>query len=165
MQPLLVIMGVTGCGKSTIGALLASQLRVPFEDADDLHSEANIRKMAAGHPLTDEDRLPWLRVVGEHLKNAESTGLVIACSALKRSYRQLLRDAQPRTRFVYLEGSRALLAERLRRRHGHFMPDDMLDSQLDTLEALEADEPGVTVSIDANPAQIVADIRSKLAAL
>lgn len=165
MQPLIVVMGVTGCGKSTVGKLLATELDVPFQDADDLHSEANIRKMAAGHPLNDEDRWPWLRRVGKELHLAESSGLVIACSALKRAYRELLLTAEPRSRFVFLEGSRELLAERLGHRHGHFMPDDLLDSQLETLEPLSPDEPGFAVSIDGNAAQIVTEIRSKLAAL
>lgn len=165
MQPLLVVMGVTGSGKSTVGDLLAIELDVPFQDADDLHSEANIRNMAAGHPLNDADRWPWLRRVGEELYRAESSGLVIACSALKRAYRELLLTVEPRTRFVFLDGSRELLAERLGHRHGHFMPDDLLDSQLHTLEPLSTSEPGFAVSIGGSPAQIVADIRSKLAAL
>lgn len=158
-------MGVSGCGKSTVGALLATELDVPFEDADGLHSEANVQKMAAGHPLTDEDRWPWLHRVGEALRNAESGGLVIACSALKRSYRSLLVEVEPRTSFVFLDGSRELLESRMTQRHGHFMPAGMLDSQLATLEPLGRDEPGFAVSIDASPREIVDDIRTKLLAL
>ncbi len=165
MRPLLVIMGVTGSGKSTVGELLATSLGLPFADADDLHSEANVRKMAAGHPLTDDDRWPWLHRVGEELRNHEADGLVMACSALKRSYREAILAVEPRTHFVLLEGDHELLEWRLSRRHDHFMPESLLDSQLATLEPLASDEPGITVSTAPSPAEIVADIQSKLAAL
>jgi carbohydrate kinase (thermoresistant glucokinase family) len=165
MQPLLVVMGVSGSGKSTVGELLATSLGVPFADADDLHSPANVRKMAAGHPLTDDDRWPWLRRVGAKLRQAEPGGLVMACSALKRAYRGVLREEAPRTMFIFLDGSRELLEGRLERRHDHFMAASMLDSQLDTLEPPGEDEPGITVSIDGSPAEVVADIRSKLSTL
>lgn len=165
MKPLVVVMGVSGSGKSTVGELLAEALGVPFADADALHSPANIRKMADGHPLTDEDRWPWLRRVGAELHRAGPGGLVMACSALKRVYRELLLDEAPRAVFVFLDGPTEILEQRLEHRHDHFMASDMLDSQLDTLEPLAADEPGVTVSIAATPSDIVADIRSKLSAL
>ncbi len=165
MQSLLIVMGVSGSGKTTIGMLLATELAVPFTDADDLHSEANIAKMAAGHPLTDDDRWPWLQRVGEALRDAEDTGLVIACSALKRSYRELILRAEPRALFVFLDGSRELLERRLEHRHHHFMLADMLDSQFAALEHLAPDEPGVTVSIDDAPSAIVEDILGKLRAL
>lgn len=165
MKPLIVVAGVSGSGKSTVGVLLAESLDVPFADADDLHPEANVRKMAAGHPLDDEDRRPWLRRVGETLAAAEGTGLVIACSALKRSYREAILAAEPRARFVLLDGSRELLEQRMTHRHGHFMPASLLDSQLATLEPLAGDEPGITVGIDQSPEHVVADIRTKLAAL
>ena len=160
--PLLVVMGVSGSGKSTVGELLASELAVPFADADDLHPEANVRKMAAGHPLDDDDRWPWLQRVGETLAKADGTGLVIACSALKRSYREAILAAEPRTRFVLLHGPRELLEQRMTRRHGHFMPAALLDSQLATLEPLEPDEPGITLGIDKSPESIVAEARAKL---
>lgn len=165
MKPLLVVMGVSGSGKSTVGELLAADLDIPFADADDLHPEANVRKMAAGHPLNDDDRWPWLQRVGEALAEAEETGLVIACSALKRSYREAILAAEPRAHFVLLDGPRELLEQRMGHRRGHFMPTTLLDSQLATLEPLAADEPGVTVSVDQTPDQIVAETRAKLAPL
>jgi gluconokinase len=149
MKPLIVIMGVSGSGKTTVGAALAAALGVPFDDADALHPSANVAKMAAGIALTDDDRMPWLALVGAALATAPD-GLVMACSALKRSYREAILAAAPGTRFVFLDGSRALLETRVRHRAGHFMPESLLDSQLATLEPLAADEPGVTVSLDAN---------------
>jgi carbohydrate kinase (thermoresistant glucokinase family) len=157
--PLLVVMGVSGSGKSTVGVALAAALDVPFVDADELHPLANIEKMAAGHPLTDEDRWPWLARVGEALAAAPS-GLVVACSALKRGYRKAILAKAPGTRFVELTGSPELLAERLGHREGHFMPATLLDSQLRTLEPLASDEPGVRVGIAPPVSQIVEQIVS-----
>jgi len=165
MTPLLVVMGVSGSGKSTIGRLLAEKLGVPFTDADDLHPEANTRKMAGGHPLDDEDRWLWLRRVGEELANSRDTGRVMACSALKRSYRDAILAIEPRAFFVELDGNRALLEERLQARRDHFMPGSLLGSQLDTLESLQASEPGVAVSVAAAPIEVVVEIQRKLAAL
>jgi len=160
--PLLVVMGVSGSGKSTVGELLAGHLGLPFLDADDLHPITNVDKMTAGIPLTDDDRWPWLAKVGEALAAASSTGLVVACSALKRSYRDAIRAEAPETRFVHLTGSRAVLAERLGHREGHFMPATLLDSQLATLEALGSDERGVTIDIAGDPDELVSAIAASV---
>src|SRR5262245_11668273 len=130
-------MGVAGSGKTTIGALFARARSLPFVEGDDLHPPENVRRMAAGIPLTDDDRLPWLLAIAARLRDAHRAGhgLVVACSALKRSYRDLLRTrGTADVRFVFLAGSRSLLLERLAGRRGHFMPPSLLDSQLGTLE-------------------------------
>lgn len=157
-------MGVSGSGKSTIGKLLSERLDIPFIDGDDLHPPANVRKMAAGHPLSDEDRWPWLRIIGQTLSEADraETGLIVACSALKRSYRDAIREVEPRTRFVHLAGSAELLASRMKRRRGHYMPIELLESQLEALEPLAGDEPGATVSVEQGPDEVA---QAALAAL
>lgn len=154
MKPVLVVMGVSGSGKSTVGAAVAQRLRVPFADADDFHPRANIEKMTAGHPLDDADRLPWLDAVGEWLAEHPDGG-VMGCSALKRSYRDRLREHAPRTTFLFLEGSREVIARRQASRPGHFMPASLLDSQFATLEALEPDEAGATISVDQSVDAVV----------
>ncbi|MGX5679769.1 gluconokinase [Schumannella luteola] len=160
--PLVVVMGVSGSGKSTVGGLLADRLGIPFADADDLHPPANVEKMRAGHPLDDEDRGPWLLLVGDALAAATATGLVMACSSLKRAYRDLIRDRAPETVFVYLHGSRDLLVERMSAREGHFMPATLLDSQLATLEPPAADERAITVEISAAPGELAEEIAGTL---
>lgn len=156
----VIVMGVSGCGKSSVGEALATRLRLPFVEGDVLHPESNVAKMAAGTPLTDEDRWPWLTVIGERMADAlaRGEGIVVSCSALKKIYRDHLRAAtDARLSFVYLEGSRELLGRRMGARTGHFMPLTLLDSQLATLE-VPTGEPGVvTVSIDQPVEGIVAD--------
>lgn len=137
-------MGVSGSGKSTVGAALAQRLRVPFVDADTLHPPANIAKMTAGEPLDDDDRYPWLEKVGEWLAGHPDGG-VVSCSALKRKYRDRLRAHRPGVEFLHLSAPRELIAGRLAHRPGHFMPAALLQSQFDALEPLGADEAGVTV--------------------
>jgi len=149
----IVVMGVSGCGKSTVGSLLAEKLDAKFIDGDDLHPAENKAKMAAGIALSDEDRGPWLDKVGKALAKEEN--IVIACSALKRKYRERILAAAPEAIFLHLHGSRELLAERMEARQNHFMPTTLLDSQLATLEPLEFDEPGRVVSIDQPVAEIV----------
>jgi gluconokinase len=143
--PLIVVMGVSGCGKSTVGAALADRLRVPFQDADDLHPAANIDKMARGIPLTDEDRAPWLAAVGRELAQSETTGLVIACSALRAIYRDILRTHAADVFFVHLAVTKNVLAARMVVRSEHFMPLSLLESQLATLEPLTPHENGLTL--------------------
>lgn len=146
--PLLVVMGVSGSGKSTVGAALAQRLGVPFEDADDLHPPANIAKMSAGIPLDDDDRHPWLETIGAWLAAHDGQGGVVSCSALKRAYRDQLRAHAARAVFVHLHGTREVIARRQASRPGHFMPASLLDSQFDTLEPLGEDEAGVVIDVD-----------------
>ena len=153
--PLIVVMGVSGSGKSTVGAALAQRLGVPFEDADDLHPAANIAKMSAGIPLDDDDRHPWLETIGEWLAAHDGDGGVISCSALKRSYRDQLRAHAARAVFVHLHGTREVIARRQASRPGHFMPASLLDSQFDTLEPLADDEAGVVIDVDQTVDAIV----------
>ncbi len=148
-------MGVSGAGKTTTAMALASRLDAVFLDADDLHPAANVAKMAAGVALDDDDRAPWLRAVGEAVAAAEH--VVVACSALKHSYRDLLRDAAPDLVFVLLEPSDDELTRRLAAREGHFMPASLLRSQLATLEPLGRDEAGVTVAVSGAGLDAVVD--------
>lgn len=158
----IVVMGVSGSGKSTVGSALARRLRVPFVDADTLHPSANIAKMAAGEPLTDDDRYPWLEKVGEWLA-AHRAGGVASCSALKRKYRDRLRTHCPRVEFLHLNGSPELINRRMSARRGHFMPPALLRSQFDTLEPLGDDERGVTVDI-GHDVDVIIDVFLKTAA-
>lgn len=153
-------MGVSGSGKTTVGTLLAERIGVAFEDADDLHPQANVTKMAAGHPLTDEDRAPWLEAVAGWLH--EHPDGVIACSALRRRYRDVLRG--PDVLFALLDGPREVLESRVDHRQGHFMPASLLDSQLATLERPDADENAVTVDLRLTPEEQVAAIADRLPA-
>lgn len=158
---LYVIMGVCGAGKSLIGAELARALDVEFVEGDILHPPENVRRMAAGIPLTDDDRHGWLLAIAARLRDAKRSGvgLVVSCSALKRRYRDFLRSVGAADlRFVYLAGSRALLAERMASRRGHFMPPSLLDSQLATLEEPSPDEHAWVCDISETPDAIVVDL-------
>lgn len=162
--PLLVVMGVSGSGKSVVGAALAQRLRVSFVDADDLHPQANIAKMSAGQPLDDDDRRPWLDTIGEWLAAHDETGGVVACSALKRSYRDQLRKHAPYVRFLHLDGSREVITRRQSSRPGHFMPASLLASQFATLERLAPDEAGEVVDVDQSVDAIVQEYVDRSAA-
>ena len=155
---LYVVMGVSGSGKSLIGAALARALGVDFVEGDEYHPAENVERMARGVPLTDDDRAAWLRSLAVRIREAKDagTGLVMSCSALKRSYRDVLRAEAGELRFVFLRGSRALLAERLASRRGHFMPPSLLDSQLATLEEPSPDEHACVCDIRESPQDLVA---------
>ena len=151
----IAVMGVSGSGKSTVGAALAQRLRVPFADADDFHPPANIEKMSSGQALNDDDRFPWLDAIGEWLGARCSDGGVMSCSALKRKYRDQLRRHCPDVIFLHLAGSPEVIGRRQASRPGHFMPASLLASQFQTLEPLQADERGVTIDVDQNIDSVV----------
>ena len=155
MRKHVVIMGVSSCGKSTVGELLAQHTGLPFQDGDDMQPAANIEKMASGQALDDDDRKPWLESIGRFLADQED-GAIVGCSALKHSYRELIRAAAPDTVFVHLHGSYDLLKERMSKRSGHFMPVSLLDSQFETLEELRPEEAGVVLDVSARPEELAA---------
>jgi len=160
----VIVMGVSGSGKSTVGALLASFLRWEFEDADWFHSVSNVDKMHSGIPLTDEDRWPWLDAIAAWIDEARRSGRfgVIACSALKRRYRDVLIGDSGDVRLVYLKGDERLIARRIATRHEHFMPRGLLHSQFEALEEPEPAENAIIVSIESHPREIVTRILSAL---
>ena len=160
----LVVMGVSGSGKSTVAAMLAERLGAEYVDADWLHPKANVEKMQRGIPLDDEDRWPWLRAIAArmHELRAKGRGCVVACSALKRAYRDVLRDGSADVRFVHLHGPAEAIAPRLSSRDGHFMPASLLASQFAALEPPQADEGAIVVSVELAPAEIVEAIVTSL---
>jgi gluconokinase len=161
---IVVLAGVSGSGKTTVGSLLASRLGWPFEDGDALHPPANVAKMRSGVPLTDEDRKPWLAAVAGWMDRQIAAGVsaVVACSALKRRYREFLLSGRPTARLVLLDADREVLADRLRERHGHFFPVWLLESQLAALELPGPGEPGIVVTATGNPATIADEIIQRL---
>jgi gluconokinase len=161
----VVVMGVSSTGKTLVGRRLAQALGAEFVEGDELHPQSNIDKMAAGTPLDDEDRWPWLETIAERTREIGATGrsTVVTCSALKRSYRDVLRTAAADTFFVHLHSTFNLLAQRMREREGHFMPPALLQSQFETLEPLEEDEDGALVDVAVEPDEVVAAALSALA--
>jgi len=166
LPSILVVMGVSGSGKSTVGTQLALQLRWDFEDGDWFHPARNIDKMQAGIPLTDEDRAPWLIAIADFIDRARYGGnrTVVACSALKRRYRAVIVGNRPDVQLLYLKGDIELIARRISARHEHFMPMSLLQSQFDALEEPGPDENPIVVSIEPRPREIVAQILTKLTA-
>ena len=147
----IVLMGVTGAGKSTVGTLIAERLDLPFRDADEFHPASNIAKMSAGTPLTDEDRRPWLDAIGAWLAAHRGEGCVVTCSALKRAYRDRLRAAAPELRLIHLHGDVELVAARQAARQGHFMPASLVVSQFATLEAPSPEERVIALNVAETP--------------
>ena len=160
---IVIVFGVSGAGKTTIGKLLAEQLGWKFYEADDFHPRANIEKMRSGRPLTDEDRSPWLELLHEQITRsiAAKENAVLACSALKRAYRDRLRVSDD-VKFVFLRGDYVLIENQLRRRHGHFMNPALLRSQFADLEEPQTDEDVLTVDLGRSPEEIVEEIKAKL---
>jgi gluconokinase len=160
----IVVMGVSGSGKSTVAATLVERLGWEFAEGDDFHPPANVAKMHAGHPLDDDDRWPWLRRLAAWIGEHERAGrnVVVTCSALKRTYRDLLCDGHPSVWFAHVTADAALIRERLEHRTGHYMPASLLDSQLSTLEPLADDEPGAQISGAGSPSSVVAGLLAAL---
>ncbi len=154
---IILVMGVAGCGKTTVGEQLAAHLGVPFQEGDALHPPSNVAKMSGGTPLDDSDRLPWLQIIAGVIDSwrVAGTGGVVTCSALKRRYRDILRAGHSDVRLIYLRGSRGLIGERLAARKGHFMPPALLDSQFATLEEPTSDEDPITLDVGLAPEEIV----------
>jgi gluconokinase len=153
----VVVMGVSGSGKTTVAKGLSTVLGWEFAEGDAFHPDANVAKMRSGVPLTDEDRWPWLEAIGSWIsdKESRSESAVVTCSALRRVYRDLLRDGRPHVRFLHVEAESDVIRDRMEHRPGHYMPPSLLPSQLATLEPLEADEPGVTITNEGSAAQVL----------
>lgn len=159
----IIVMGVSGAGKSTVASRLADRLRRPLVEGDSLHPPSNIEKMSRGTPLGDDDRLPWLKAIASRIDEARKAQrpIIVTCSALKRSYRETLEDGHDDVGFVYLRGAKELIAQRLAARTNHFMPPGLLDSQFAALQEPAADEPSIAITIDAPPDEIVNAIVEK----
>jgi len=157
-------MGVSGAGKSTVTRALAGELGWPAAEADEFHSQANVARMRSGTPLTDEDRWPWLEALAAWIGERERAGenALVTCSALRRAYRDRLRRGHASVWFAHLVVERAVIADRLEHRHGHYMPPALLSSQIETLEPLEPDEPGAAIAAHRPPPEIVVDILARL---
>lgn len=167
-QPVLVIMGVSGSGKSTVAGILAGALQWDLQEGDDLHPASNVAKMASGTPLNDEDRRPWLDIIANWIRAHVNNGKpgIVTCSALKRSYRDVLREgSENAVVFVHLAGTRDRISGRLNARMDHFMPSTLLDTQLSTLEPLDPDERSIVVDVGPPPAEIAAKVIAALEAL
>ena len=166
MPRVLVLMGVSGSGKTTVGAMLAGRLRWHFADADDFHSAENVAKMKAGVPLTDADRRPWLEAIAAQIDHWRRDGAqgVVTCSALKRAYRDVIIGDRPDVRLVHLKGEPPLIADRLAARHAHFMPASLLASQFATLEEPQADEHALGIWVGKPPEELVEEIVTALGA-
>jgi gluconokinase len=164
--PILVVMGVSGCGKSTVGVALAQALKVPYLEGDDFHSVENVARMASGTPLTDEDRQGWLGILANRLAHAaqQGQGLVLSCSALKHRYREVLRQGAPNLGLVYLYGDKAVLIERMASRGKHYMPSSLLDSQLAALEPPSLEEGALAFSVERPVAEIASEVLAAVAA-
>jgi gluconokinase len=160
----VVVMGVTGSGKSTVGQLLAQRLGVPYAEADSFHPPANVAKMAAGQPLDDADRYPWLAAIGEWIRSRIGQGGVVSCSALKYAYRDLLRAAYPGLWFLHLDADPQTIARRVTDRTGHFMPVSLVESQFATLEPLRPQEHGLVVDATQEPEAIITAAVATMAA-
>ena len=153
---IIVVMGVSGSGKTTVATGIATALGWQFAEGDDFHPEANVAKMRSGQPLTDDDRWPWLETIGRWISAREAAGesAVVTCSALRRAYRDVLRRDRPHVRFLHVEAPGAVIADRVEHRAGHYMPPSLLPSQLATLEPLGPDEPGVSVTTEGEPTEV-----------
>ena len=167
LPPVLLVCGVSGSGKTTIGTLLASRLGYEYAEADSFHPAANVAKMAAGHPLTDADRAPWLAAIGAYIDKttAAATPAVVTCSALKRAYRDQLRQARPNVRLIFLDVAPDVVSDRLHSRHGHFFPADLLASQYRDLESPAPDEHVLHIAVtspDTTPDEVVTQILTAL---